>query len=204
MSARSVSKSEPRLTSFDAVGSFLEVTLALSNFTSDALARVGSLEAQRSLDLWLETSHGVLAGEDAKETFASEAAFAAAARAVLEARLGERAKQHGPAFPHIYEPPLFAWYHPSRELVDPLVELVNTQGEKDPTELLGWLYQFSIPEHIRKRLGHFYTSRSIVSHMLDKAEFAGADVLTGRLIDPACGAGAFLAEAARRVLAAAD
>jgi adenine-specific DNA-methyltransferase len=89
-------------------------------------------------------------------------------------------------------------------LVGPLVELVNARADMDPTELLGWLYQFSIPEHIRKRLGHFYTSRAIVSHMLDNAGFSGTDVLTGRLIDPACGAGAFLIEATRRVLVAAE
>jgi len=171
---------------------------------SDALAHVREAAAEEALALWLDTAHGTLAGEEARETFASEAAFAAAARAVLEARLGERAGQHGPAFPHLYQPPLFAWYQPDAALVAPVVEHVNAQQEADPAELLGWLYQFSIPEHVRKRLGHFYTSRAIASHMLDNVGFTGADVLTGRLIDPACGAGAFLVEATRRVLVAAE
>jgi len=179
------------------------VTEALSHFAADALAHVGDPEAQEAMRPWLETAHGALAGEDALTIFASEAAFAAAARAVLETRLGGRATQHGHAFPHIYEPPLYAWYRPSSGLIEPLVEHVNAQPDIDPTELLGWLYQFSIPELIRKRFGHFYTSQAIASHMLDNAGFTGANVLTGRLIDPACGAGAFLIEATRRVLAAA-
>ena len=124
---------------------------SLSKFAADALAHVEEPHAQAALDLWLETAHGEMAGDDALETFASEAAFAAAAQAVLEARLGARAIEHGPAFPHIYRPPLFAWYRPSRGLIDPLIELVRVHDQADPTELLGWVYQFSIPEHIRKR-----------------------------------------------------
>src|SRR5207248_380743 len=133
-----------------------------------------------------------------------EVAFAAAARAVLEERLGGRASEHGLAFPHIYEPPLFAWYRPSLKLKEPLVQLVRAHREADPTELLGWLYQFSIPEHIRKRFGHFYTSHEIVSSMLDGVGFTGAACLQCRIIDPACGAGAFVIEATRRVLAVAE
>jgi hypothetical protein len=180
------------------------VTRALSELSADALNHLDSPEAQAAIVPWLSTAHGVIAGDDARETFAGEAAFAAAARVVLEARLGPRARRHGSSFPHIYEPPLFAWYEPSAAVVSPLTELVRDRAELDPTELLGWLYQFSVPEHIRKRLGHFYTSRAIASQMLDNVGFSGTDVLTGRLIDPACGAGAFLVEATRRVLAAAD
>lgn len=181
-----------------------EVVDALSKFSADALSNLRGDEAERALTLWLETAHGAVAGAEARETFASEAAFAAAARAVLEARLGERAAEHGPAFPHIYQPPLFAWYRPERALIEPLVALVNQHAFADPTELLGWLYQFSIPEDIRKRFGHFYTSQAIVCSMLDGAGFKGKAVLTGRLIDPACGAGAFLIEATRRVLKEAE
>ena len=176
----------------------------LSKFAADARARVGEPDAREAFALWSETAHGELAGDEALEAFASEAAFAAAARAVLDAHLGARAATYKRAFPHIYQPPLFAWYRPSRELVEALVEVVQTHCGSDPVELLGWLYQFSIPEHIRRRLGHFYTSGEIVASMLDGVGFAGRACLTERLIDPACGAGAFLIEATRRVLAEAD
>jgi adenine-specific DNA-methyltransferase len=176
----------------------------LAKLAAEALARVDEPDAQVALGLWLETAHGELAGSDARQLFASEAAFAAAARAVLEERLGGRASEHGLAFPHIYEPPLFAWYRPSLKLKEPLVQLVRAHREADPTELLGWLYQFSIPEHIRKRFGHFYTSHEIVSSMLDGVGFTGAACLQCRIIDPACGAGAYVIEATRRVLAVAE
>jgi adenine-specific DNA-methyltransferase len=177
---------------------------SLAKLAADALARVDEPEARMALGIWSETAHGELAGDDTRELFASEAAFAAAARAVLEERLGGRGSEHGPAFPHIYEPPLFAWYRPSEKLTEPVTQLVRVHDQADPTELLGWLYQFSIPEHIRKRFGHFYTSREIVSSMLDGVGFTGAACLRGRIIDPACGAGVFVIEATRRVLAAAE
>lgn len=176
----------------------------LSKLAGDAVAHVEEPQGQAALDLWLETAHGELAGDVAREAFSSEAAFAAAARAVLDARLEGRATELSAAFPHIYQPPLFAWYRPSPELMEPLAEFVRAHDQADPTELLGWLYQFSIAEHVRKRLGHFYTSREIVSSMLDGVGFTGPACLAGRLIDPACGAGAFLIEATRRVLAEAE
>src|SRR5712691_10833426 len=103
------------------------MTRPLSKLSADALGQADQPGAQRAMSLWLETAHGTNAGEDVAETFACEAAFAVAARAVLEARFGERARRHALAFPHIYEPPLYAWYQPSRGLVEPLVELVNSQ-----------------------------------------------------------------------------
>lgn len=176
----------------------------LSKLVEDALAHVGEPDAREALSLWLETAHGELAGSETQEAFASEAAFAAAARAVLVASLGKSAAVYGHLFPHIYEPPLFAWFLPSREALQPLLDHVQAHDRADPVELLGWLYQFSIPAHVRRRLGHFYTSGEIVASMLDGIGFTGRACLTERLIDPACGAGAFLIEATRRILAEAD
>lgn len=176
----------------------------LSAFAADALSQIREPAAQDAFALWAETAHGELAGSDAREAFVSEAAFAAAARAVLEASLGERGAAYRLLFPHIYEPPLFAWCRPSSEAVQQLVDYVHAHDRCDPVELLGWLYQFSIPEHIRRRLGHFYTSQEIVASMLDAVGFSGDACLKGRLVDPACGAGAFLIEATRRVLSEAD
>lgn len=176
----------------------------LSELAGDALAHVEEPQGQAALDLWLETAQGELAGDDAREVFSSEAAFAAAARAVLDARLEGHATEHSAAFPHTCQPPLFAWYRPSPELMERLVKFASAYDQAEPTELLGWLYQRSIAEHIRKRLGQFYTGREIVKSMLDGVGFTGPACLDGRLIDPACGAGAFLIEATRRVLAEAE
>lgn len=176
----------------------------LSQLSADALSQVGKTDAREAFALWSDTVHGELVDTDAQETFASEAAFAAAARAVLQAALGERAAMYGRVFPHIYDPPLFAWYRPSGAIVQALTDTVQAQQPSDPVALLGWLYQFSIPEHVRRRLGHFYTSGEIVALMLDGVGFTGKACLAERLIDPACGAGAFLIEATRRILAEAD
>src|SRR5438067_7036249 len=65
----------------------------LARFAAEALAQVGDADGQRSFALWMETAHGGLARGDAYEAFSSEAAFAAAARAVLDAHLGARAAE---------------------------------------------------------------------------------------------------------------
>lgn len=176
----------------------------LSAFAADALAQVRKPAAQDAFALWSETAHGELAGSEAQEAFVREAAFAAAARAILEDALGERGASYRGLFPHIYDPRLFAWCEPASQAVQSLIDHVQRDDRRDPVELLGWLYQFSIPEHVRRRLGHFYTSREIVVSMLDAVGFRGEACLTGRLIDPSCGAGAFLIEATRRVLREAD
>ena len=56
----------------------------------------------------------------------------------------------------------------------------------------------------RREFGKFYTPPSIVTYILDQAGFRPSSAILGRnLIDPSCGAGAFIVEAARRYLAAA-
>ena len=57
----------------------------LTQFAAEALARVREPHAQEAFAIWSESAHGELAGDDALETFASEAAFAAAARAIVDA-----------------------------------------------------------------------------------------------------------------------
>lgn len=74
-----------------------------------------------------------------------------------------------------------------------------------PTEanaLLGRLYTHALPAAHRATHGVFYTPRSLVSRLLAKAEAAGHQWSTARVIDPACGAGAFLVQAAERMAAA--
>lgn len=54
------------------------------------------------------------------------------------------------------------------------------------------------PEDV-KRFGKFYTPATIASYIMERLDYPGKS--QGTLLDPACGTGAFLVEAARRFLA---
>lgn len=181
-----------------------ELVKVLSALAADALGRTHQPAASLGFEFWRETSAGEVTGEDALEVFSSEAAFAAAARCALEARLAGVSADLESAFPHLYGSPLFSWYQPTPELSQRLSVALDFDAREDPAALLGWLYQFSIPRPVRSRFGRFYTSESIVRSMLDAVGFDRPEILTSRLIDPACGAGAFLIEATRRVLDQAE
>lgn len=175
---------------------------ALSGFNEDAIQQLDTADAQRALILWGQGAGGENGGLD-RELFAAEAGFAAAARLAVEARMD------GPAviaraFPHLTSSPLFSWYRPSDELAEALSDAFGGELGGSPTEPLGWLYQFVIPEDVRKRFGQFYTSPAIVSSMLDGVGYSGPAILDKRLIDPACGAGAYLIESTCRLIAAAE
>ncbi len=67
----------------------------------------------------------------------------------------------------------------------------------------GW-YEAGLPAEERKRRGHFSTPHALVEEILDACDYtASSDILSLRLLDPACGSGNFLACAARRLRAAA-
>jgi adenine-specific DNA-methyltransferase len=69
---------------------------------------------------------------------------------------------------------------------------------------LGLLYTQALPQAHRAEHGVYYTPPPLVRRLLDKAERAGHDWRAGRAIDPSCGGGAFLVEAATRILAALE
>lgn len=90
-----------------------------------------------------------------------------------------------------------------------LVEAARTFGHEltrlpvaDAIAALGRLYTHALPPSHRAERGIYYTPPALVRRLLDKAGRAGHDWRTGRAIDPSCGAGAFLVEAAARMLAA--
>lgn len=67
---------------------------------------------------------------------------------------------------------------------------------------LGRLYTQALPPAHRTERGIYYTPSPLVRRLLDKAERDGHEWRTGRAIDPSSGGGAFLVEAAARMLAA--
>ncbi|MEU8425080.1 N-6 DNA methylase [Micromonospora sp. NPDC048835] len=68
-------------------------------------------------------------------------------------------------------------------------------------DVLKELYESMIGTETRKRLGEYYTPGWLAEHMVDSVV---TDPLRQRVLDPACGSGAFLFHAVRRYLAAAE
>ncbi|MDE0271898.1 MAG: N-6 DNA methylase [Gammaproteobacteria bacterium] len=74
----------------------------------------------------------------------------------------------------------------------------------DPLEagyLVGVLYTTMMPGQARAKLGAYYTPPALCERLLDMATEAGVDWASARVLDPACGGGAFLAPVARRMVA---
>jgi len=64
---------------------------------------------------------------------------------------------------------------------------------------LGELYQRCFDPETRKALGEFYTPQPIVEYVMDGVDY-GVGISEDRIVDPACGSGAFLIEAVDRYL----
>ncbi len=67
---------------------------------------------------------------------------------------------------------------------------------------IGRLYCFLLPPKHRAMHGIFYTPAPLVSRLLDNAEAAGHTWTAGKAVDPSCGGGAFLIDAASRIVKA--
>lgn len=70
----------------------------------------------------------------------------------------------------------------------------------DAGYLISSLYTVMLPEEMRSEFGAYYTPPALVERLLDMVTEAGFDWEKGRILDPACGGGAFLAPAALRML----
>lgn len=69
----------------------------------------------------------------------------------------------------------------------------------DAAAEIGRLYCFLLPAKHRGANGVFYTPAPLVSRLLDDAEAAGHHWAVGKAIDPSCGGGAFMLDAAGRM-----
>jgi adenine-specific DNA-methyltransferase len=67
---------------------------------------------------------------------------------------------------------------------------------------LGCTYAAMLPPDARSRDGVYYTPPPLVERLLDSAEAAGVDWETARVLDPACGGGAFVGPVAARMVRA--
>lgn len=66
--------------------------------------------------------------------------------------------------------------------------------------LIGSLYTTMMPGTFRSKLGAYYTPPGLCERLLDVATAEGVDWRTARVLDPACGGGAFLSPVARRMV----
>jgi adenine-specific DNA-methyltransferase len=108
-----------------------------------------------------------------------------------------------------------AWSLPSHFLTDSssdltelAAQLANTMGTAaarldsiTASYLIGVTYTAMLPNDIRSRLGVYYTPPGLTRRLLEMATLAGVDWSSCRVLDPACGGGAFLAPVAAKIAA---
>ncbi len=95
------------------------------------------------------------------------------------------------------------------ELPDSAVALADSIGEtvaeldvESAAYQIGLAYTGMIPPEHRSALGMYYTPPSLTARLIAQASDAGTDWGCARVLDPACGGGAFLAPVAQRMIGA--
>ena len=93
----------------------------------------------------------------------------------------------------------------------PAASLASALGEAaarlDPIHagyLIGVIYTAMIPNEMRSHFGVFYTPPALTYRLIDMATTAGVAWKTVRVLDPACGGGAFLSPVAAKIVAACE
>jgi adenine-specific DNA-methyltransferase len=107
------------------------------------------------------------------------------------------------AVPVVVTQPAIAWGH---ELAEPIAELACVVG-REAAELpieeacyqLCATYAALVPKALRSTRGMYYTPPALANRLLDMVEAAGVDWRTAKVLDPACGGGAFLLPVALRI-----
>ena len=93
---------------------------------------------------------------------------------------------------------------PTESLAQAIGKAAAKLDTMDAGYLIGSLYTGMMPERDRARLGAYYTPPALCDRLLDMATDAGVDWRTARVLDPACGGGAFLAPVAHRMAASME
>jgi len=91
-------------------------------------------------------------------------------------------------------------------LPDPAFALAQSAGSAatsldvmEASHLIGVLYTGMMPGQARSEFGAYYTPPALCDRLLDMATDAGIDWRLARVLDPACGGGAFLSPVVRRM-----
>jgi hypothetical protein len=108
----------------------------------------------------------------------------------------------------LFEETIFDWYgHGNGRLNDILERILfrlNAFSFKGLSrDVLGSIYQYFRPKAERKRLGEYYTPEEIVDYILDQTGVArDPQIMTKRILDPACGSFTFGVRALAPLLSA--
>ena len=119
------------------------------------------------------------------------------AQAYWEAEPGQRAQLPLRQLPADIE--LVQLHEDTAGLVAGIGEAATTLDPIDAGHVMGGVYTVTMPDRLRARLGAYYTPPALCERLLDMTSDAGVDWATARVLDPACGGGAFLAPVARRI-----
>ena len=87
----------------------------------------------------------------------------------------------------------------AREQAEAIGAQAAELGAIEASYKIGLLYTSLMPIRLRSKLGAHYTPPSLCERLLDLAAEAGTDWQSARILDPACGGGAFLSPLARRM-----
>lgn len=85
-------------------------------------------------------------------------------------------------------------------LADDLGEVAAQLDTETAAYHIGFIYTCLLPRAHRAELGIYYTPPALTARLIAQATASGIDWATCRVLDPACGGGAFLAPVARRIL----
>jgi len=88
----------------------------------------------------------------------------------------------------------------ARQMADQLGRTSATIDTASATYRIGLAYTGMLPADMRAKLGIFYTPPALAARLIAQASKAGVDWSRCRVLDPACGGGAFLAPVAARIL----
>jgi adenine-specific DNA-methyltransferase len=86
------------------------------------------------------------------------------------------------------------------KMADARGEAIACFGPDVAADQIGLAYTSMLPRDHRAAHGIYYTPRLLVRRLIDQATVAGVDWSCARVLDPACGGGAFLAPVAHRII----
>jgi adenine-specific DNA-methyltransferase len=107
------------------------------------------------------------------------------------------------AAPVVVTPPTIAWGGNLAKPVAGLARVIGREAAELPIEeacyQLCATYAALVPKELRSARGMYYTPPALANRLLDMVEQVGVDWGTARVLDPACGGGAFLLPVALRI-----
>jgi len=102
-----------------------------------------------------------------------------------------------PVYAKLFESSVFDWFgtinHELNDILERILFRLNAFSlARVDRDTLGTMYQYFRPRAERKRLGEYYTDEAVVDFVLSRCGiFDDPDILTKRILDPACGSFTF-------------